>query len=149
MALYKWMRSVISKILQGFSTLSHNYLTVLANSSSDFFLSRLELLGLDSCNISEFPSFLKNQQELEVLSLSMNKISGDLPRWLLNVSTETMLFVNLSWNSLTGFNKSMISLPWVNLKVLDMSFNMLQGSLPLPSNSTLFHSIANNTLRVR
>ena len=53
-----------------------------------------------------------------------------------------MYSLNLLYNSLTNIRH----LPWKNLQVLDLSYNFLQGPLPIPSSGTYFFSISRNNL---
>ncbi|XP_031266994.1 receptor-like protein 7 [Pistacia vera] len=124
--------------------LSYNNLTVLTSNISAN--ASLELLGLASCNLDKFPDFLKNQESLEWLDLSHNHISGQIPQWFWNTSVNTLDYLNLSFNSLTGFDQHSVVLPWEHLRTLDLRFNMLEGSLPIPAKSmyTLFYLASNN-----
>jgi len=74
------------------------YLTSLDISGNDLLLVTKEpnanatcqnfvALGFSSCNLSEFPNFLRNQHELEYLNMSNNKIHGQVPEWMWNTST--------------------------------------------------------------
>ncbi|KAK7860549.1 receptor-like protein 47 [Quercus suber] len=74
-----------------------------------FFRDVHAVLGLGSCNLSDFPEFLRNQDQLEVLELSQNNIHGQIPKWVSNLSTDTLVFLSMSGNSLTGvWEKSLI-----------------------------------------
>ena len=98
----------------------------------------IELLDLSSCNLREFPFFLKTQNELQILDLSNNKIEGKVPKWFWNVGKETLTRLNLSFNLLGGFEQPLTVLPWKNMEYLDLRSNELQGSLPIPPLSTLY-----------
>nr|KJB28121.1 hypothetical protein B456_005G028600 [Gossypium raimondii] len=52
-------------------------------------------LGLSSCNLTEFPEFIKRQDKLVDLDLSNNHIHGVVPNWLWKSSLSR---VNLSFN---------------------------------------------------
>ncbi|XP_058005964.1 receptor-like protein 43 [Hevea brasiliensis] len=97
-------------------------------------ISQCNFTGLASCNLSEFPTFLHNQDQLQFLDLSSNNIHGQIPSWVWNISTTSMYFMNLSHNFLTGFQQDPypVVLQWTHLRVLDLRFNMLQGSLSIP-----------------
>ncbi|KAK8682383.1 hypothetical protein V6N13_054771 [Hibiscus sabdariffa] len=58
-------------------------------------LADLESLSLRSCNLTEFPEFIKTQDKLVVLDLSNNHIQGVVPDWLWKTS---LVSVNLSFN---------------------------------------------------
>ncbi|XP_021759202.1 receptor-like protein 12 [Chenopodium quinoa] len=107
-------------------------------------LLQLEILDLDSCNLTEFPEFLHSQGELKVLSLSGNKIKGDIPQWFVNTTRENLLILNLSNNLLTGFEQPLVFIPWYNLQMLDLNDNKLRGQLPTPPSSTQVYQVSNN-----
>lgn len=94
----------------------------------------------------EFPDFLRYQNELELLDLSNNKIHDGIPEWMSNTSLETFLFIRLSGNFLTSFHQSSSMLPWVNLRVLDLNSNMLQGQVPLPPSTITYYDVSHNNL---
>ncbi|XP_057249917.1 receptor-like protein 6 [Beta vulgaris subsp. vulgaris] len=100
----------------------------------------LTYLGLSSCNINEFPSFLKHQSNLQTLLLSNNNIHGDVPKWLQNLKISDL---DLSHNSLSG---GLEYLPWENMQSIDFSYNMLRGQLPFSraAISILSFSASNN-----
>ncbi|KAK7860047.1 receptor-like protein 47, partial [Quercus suber] len=62
---------------------------------------KFKSLELGSCNLSDFPKFLRNQDQLEVLDLSQNNIHGQIPKWISNLSIDTLLILCMSENSLT------------------------------------------------
>jgi Leucine-rich repeat (LRR) protein len=102
--------------------ISGNQLSLFSEeTSANATFHKLRALGCSSCNLSEFPNFLKNQHELEYLNLSNNKIHGQVPKWMWNTNN-------------TG------------LQVLDLRSNFLQGSLPIPPVSTFLFYISNNLL---
>ncbi|RVW37544.1 Receptor like protein 42 [Vitis vinifera] len=112
-------------------------ISLLSYTSTNATLPKFKLLGLASCNLTEFPDFLQNQQELEVLILSTNKIHGPIPKWMWNISKETLEALFLSNNFLSGFSQVPDVLPWSRMSILELSSNMLQGSLPVPPSSTV------------
>ncbi|KAL1162486.1 hypothetical protein V6Z11_A07G203800 [Gossypium hirsutum] len=128
--------------------LSGNYLSLLTNVSINVAPPKLKLLGLASCNLSEFPSFLRSQDELEILELAENKIHGQIPNWFWGVGKQNLQYLNLGFNSLTGsiFQKLPAVLPWSNLKDFNLESNMLQGSLPHPPPSISSYKVSNNML---
>ncbi|XP_062018173.1 receptor-like protein 6 [Rosa rugosa] len=129
--------------------LSGNSLDVITetktmNASS---IARLEYLGLGSCNISEFPNFLRYQNTLMYLNLSRNGMHGQVPKWMWNTSRESLGFLDISHNLLSGFDQPPAVLPWVRLEGLDLSFNKLSGPMLVPSLQYLmFYHISNNKL---
>ncbi|OMO57883.1 hypothetical protein COLO4_35013 [Corchorus olitorius] len=131
-------------------SLSFNKFTVLSKSSSDntnnISLPKLVRLRLASCNLISFPDFLRSQDRLQLLDLSLNQIHGLIPKWIWQMSTKTLLQINLSQNLLTGFERSPMVLPWSKLVVLNLRNNMLKGSLPIPPFSTAVYLLSNNSL---
>nr|XP_048329058.1 receptor like protein 27-like [Ziziphus jujuba var. spinosa]XP_048329059.1 receptor like protein 27-like [Ziziphus jujuba var. spinosa] len=116
-------------------------LSTTSNLSSQF-----RGIYLSSCNIREFPMFLKTQGILEALDLSNNNISNPIPRWLLSVGIETLYYLNLSHNFIRGWEKAPLILPWKVMDTLDLHSNMLHGSLVVPPMSTTYFSISENSL---
>ncbi|XP_059433860.1 receptor-like protein 7 [Corylus avellana] len=126
--------------------LSNNNISLLTKPSTNATLPKFEALFLGSCDLSEFPDFLNNQDELLYLDLSLNKIYGQIPKWMWNLSKETLFELYLDSNSLTGFDQLPVFPTRTNLKILDLSSNKLRGSLPIPPPSILWYSVSNNTL---
>ncbi|KAF3457076.1 hypothetical protein FNV43_RR01733 [Rhamnella rubrinervis] len=128
--------------------LSGNKLSVLTESSSNTngTFPSFQKLGLSSCNLTLFPDLLKYQDGLQMLDLRGNQLHGQIPNWIWNTSTETMFYVDISENSLTGFDQPLVFIPWVNLIWLDLSFNKLQGQLPIPPPTTMGYIVTNNKL---
>ena len=112
-------------------------------------LPKFKTLGLSSCNLREFPIFLKVQNELTYLDLSDNKIEGKVPKWFWNVGQETLQSLNISFNRLSGFEQPPIILPWKSLEYLNLQSNMFQGLLPIPPLSTKYFFASNNNLTGR
>ncbi|KAJ0054323.1 hypothetical protein Pint_01853 [Pistacia integerrima] len=125
--------------------LSSNNLS-LHTSTSVTVLPKLVFIGLGSCNLNKFPNFLQSQDQLELLDLSSNNIAGQIPKWLLNVSTGSLEYLNVSYNLLTGFDQHPVVLPWIRLSILDLRFNKLQGPLPIPPVSTSHYLLSSNRL---
>ncbi|XP_058111886.1 receptor-like protein 7 [Magnolia sinica] len=123
--------------------LSDNNLSVQYGSGNSTFvsISQLQSLLLRSCNISTFSNFLRNQVQLRELDLSYNKISGEIPKWIWEVGNGSLISLNLSHNVLQGIVPSPHLLLINELRVLDISSNKLEGSLPIPSPSIFFFSI--------
>ncbi|KAF8011007.1 hypothetical protein BT93_J1594 [Corymbia citriodora subsp. variegata] len=103
-------------------------------------------LGLGSCNLNGFPKFLQDQDYLVVLDLSHNNISGQVPEWFLNLSIEFLSHLNLSGNFLTSFAQDPVIFKWKSLLDVDLSFNKLQGSIPIPTSKIRNYFISNNRL---
>ncbi|GLU17259.1 hypothetical protein SLE2022_336420 [Rubroshorea leprosula] len=62
--------------------LSRNNFSLLIKTkkSTNTTTAKFENLGLGSCNLKEFPSFLRNQDQLETLGLASNDIGGKIPK---------------------------------------------------------------------
>ncbi|XP_048328880.2 receptor like protein 27-like [Ziziphus jujuba] len=103
--------------------LSRSCLFGSINSNSTLF----NLVHLQRLNLADF---LRHQNQVRWISLSNNKISGEIPKWMWNTSTDTLDFLPIANNFITGSQPAII--PWVNMKVYIVSFNMLQGVPPIP-----------------
>ena len=123
-----------------------NNLSLLIDPSNNTILQNFRVLRLGSCHLGDFPDFLQNQGQLEVLSLSMNNILGQIPKWITNLSKYTLEILDLSGNCLTGFDQTSYALPWTNLQILDLRYNNFQGSLPIPPPSIVVYQVTNNIL---
>ncbi|TYG71759.1 hypothetical protein ES288_D05G424100v1 [Gossypium darwinii] len=123
--------------------LSYNNLSLTSNSTSsvNHILSNLTDLLLSSCNLSEFPQFLKGLKSLESLDLSCNKIEGKIPQWMQKVGNDSLSFLNVSHNSLTEVEH----FPWKNIEVLDLSSSLIRGNLPIPASTIHVFLISNNS----
>ncbi|KAI8558075.1 hypothetical protein RHMOL_Rhmol04G0060400 [Rhododendron molle] len=94
------------------------------NSTTNATLPKFEVIKLASCNLKEFPDFLRFQDELEVLNLANNGIHGQVPTWLWNTSKETTRDINLHGNFLTGFEQH------PNATFLDVVGSNFWGQVP-------------------
>ncbi|KAH0711035.1 hypothetical protein KY284_012462 [Solanum tuberosum] len=90
------------------------------------FLS-LSSLFLSSCQLKDFPHFLRNVKTLVYLDISNNKICGQIPDWFSGMRWDSLKFLNLSHNSLTGH---LPQFHYYSLEYLDLKFNSIQGPLP-------------------
>ncbi|XP_050261005.1 receptor-like protein 7 [Quercus robur] len=118
---------------------------IIGETSDNTTLQKFESLGFGRCNLSKFPDFLANQDELTWLVLDTNNIHGQVPAWFWNVSKKNLEVIDLSYNFLTSLGQHPILLPWTHLAILDLTSNKLQGSLPIPSFSTLQYRVSNNS----
>ncbi|KAK9222232.1 hypothetical protein WN944_010666 [Citrus x changshan-huyou] len=127
--------------------LSSNKISVLTGTTSSTNMQKFKIIGLRSCNLSEFPSFLHNQDQLISLDLSSNKIAGKIPEWLFSAGTNSLDYLNLSYNLLMDFEHNLRVLPLNKLGALDFRFNKLKGPLPIPiSVFTSSYLVSNNQL---
>ncbi|EFH55114.1 leucine-rich repeat family protein [Arabidopsis lyrata subsp. lyrata] len=112
---------------------SLEYLSLLENNFADSFslnpltnLTKLKfIVVLRFCSLVGIPSFLVYQKKLRLVDLSSNKLSGNIPTWLLtnNPGLEVLQLQN---NSFINF-----SMPTIvhNLQILDFSANNI-GKFP-------------------
>ncbi|XP_016647539.1 PREDICTED: LRR receptor-like serine/threonine-protein kinase FLS2 isoform X2 [Prunus mume] len=116
---------------------------------------QLEMLILDYWHLepSELPMWLQSQTQLRVLSMPNTRISGTIPTWLWNFSSQ-LEYIDLSENKLYGEVRIFRSSPFSEIFLGSNQFN---GSLPLVSSTvglldlsnssfsgTLFHFFCNN-----
>ncbi|XP_030964405.1 receptor-like protein 35 [Quercus lobata] len=94
------------------------FLGIKSNSNHTF--PYLRTLSLSSCNITEFPKFLKSSKYLRHLDLSYNGIPNQIPKWMFEVAE--------------------------NLQFLDLHANLLQGNLPIPPSTMIAIFMSNNRL---
>ncbi|TXG64733.1 hypothetical protein EZV62_011727 [Acer yangbiense] len=128
--------------------LSSNILSVFMNNTvANTNSQKLTCIGLRSCNLSNFPNFLRNQDSLLVLDLSSNSITGKIPRWFLNDSVPSLEYLNLSHNLFTGFDQHPNVRPPYFLTTFDVRYNKLEGALPfIPSMFMAEYLVSNNKL---
>ncbi|XP_060667247.1 receptor-like protein 33 [Ziziphus jujuba] len=124
--------------------LSYNSLSLTTNVSLNISaLPMFDRLFLSSCNITEFPVFLKAQNDLAILDLSNNRIGGLIPKWFLSMN---LGWLSLSHNFIAGWEEVPLIHQWKGLRHLDLNSNMLQGPLLVPPISTVSFLISNNSL---
>ncbi|KAJ6894595.1 hypothetical protein NC652_028378 [Populus alba x Populus x berolinensis] len=127
----------------GIKLRGHN-LSGLVNSTEFLDLPYLERLNLVNCNIGEIPSFLQKVGRLVELDLSNNNIHGEVPKWIWQF--ERLVYLNLSNNFLNGFEAPSSGPFSSSLTFLDLSSNLLEGSIPILPPSVSFLSLAKNKL---
>ncbi|XP_058776676.1 receptor-like protein 47 [Vicia villosa] len=133
--------------LQNLTTLDlgHNNLFVDANikdghDASSFFPSLINL-WLPSCNLRAFPNFLKYRSSMLYLDLSNNQISGKIPNWIWRF--DSMIVLNVSYNSLTGFEGPLHNLS-SNLFKLDLHSNQFHGLAPTFLKNAIYLDYSSN-----
>ena len=109
--------------------LSYNNLSVItSNTNINASLPDLIELRLSSCNMNEFPNFPRDNLNLRLIDLSYNQIHGQLPNWQGSMWEDTLDYLNLTHNFITG---TLDHLPnWKNLGIFDLQSNRLQGPFP-------------------
>ncbi|XP_039821923.1 probable LRR receptor-like serine/threonine-protein kinase At1g56140 isoform X2 [Panicum virgatum] len=118
---------------------------ILSGSSSLAFISNMTSLNtliLRNCRVSDSLASVNFSRfaRLNLLDLSFNNITGQVPQALLNLNSLNFLF--LGNNSLSG---SLPSSKGPNLKYLDFSYNQLSGSFPSwASQNMQLDLVANN-----
>ncbi|KAK8517857.1 hypothetical protein V6N13_128013 [Hibiscus sabdariffa] len=127
--------------------LSDNRFSLVTTTVMNATVPKFTILTLASCNLLEFPNFLSGQDELAYLNLSRNKIHGFIPKWIWDLSPQTLEVLYLSENFLTGFQQPAVVPPWTTLRVLDLRSNKLRGSLPIPPASIYQYFVSNNLLK--
>ncbi|MBA0733622.1 hypothetical protein Gogos_017615, partial [Gossypium gossypioides] len=135
---------VLSKLKElGELNLSNNtLLSWSSDSGSNTTFQELHTLYFSSCNVRQFPNFLRSAKKLSLLDLSNNSIQGSILKWE-SEGWEQLTVLNLSYNSLTGLEH----FPGKNLKFLDLRSNLLHNLplTPLPPSLQGFW-ISNNNL---
>ncbi|XP_031098262.1 receptor-like protein 50 [Ipomoea triloba] len=127
-----------------FLDISHNSLAVETNirAAELSLLPEFRILYLASCNLHKFPDFLKNQSKLQMLDLSSNAISGEIPEWISEMGTRNLLFLNLSHNLLHNMQKPK---EYGSLYYLDLNSNMFSGQIPQPPSLAVYLDLSNNS----
>ncbi|KAK8371540.1 hypothetical protein V6Z11_A01G249400 [Gossypium hirsutum] len=93
-------------------------------------------LKLESCNLTEFPDFLKNQSSLIQLDLSKNQIHGKIPNWIWKATS--LEYLNLSQNFFVEFQRPLENIT-SNVRFLDAHGNQLQGQIPILNPYDVFY----------
>ncbi|KAK8449027.1 hypothetical protein SEVIR_7G149600v4 [Setaria viridis] len=125
--------------------LSANKLTVIVDddhiSSLSASLPQINSLGLACCNMTKIPSLLRYVL-VNDLDLSCNQIGGSIPRWIWGGQVENVdvFKFNLSRNKFTDID---LALDNARIYYLDLSFNKIQGHIPIPM-SPQFLDYSNN-----
>ncbi|KAJ0037971.1 hypothetical protein Pint_23915 [Pistacia integerrima] len=132
-----------------FSKLSK--LLTLVLSSNSFILNvssnwvppfQVGVLYLGSCRLGpSFPYWLKSQRAVDYLDLSNASILGPIPNWFWDLSG-SMTYFNLSFNQLQGQLPNPLNVS-TNAHI-DLSSNILKGSIPLPSFPLPVLALSNN-----
>ncbi|GLT40075.1 hypothetical protein SLA2020_142330 [Shorea laevis] len=102
-----------------------NNLSLRMNVNANFTLPKLTHVSFSSCNLSEFPNFIRHSNGLQSLVLSKNSIHGNIPEWI--CEKDDLEILDLSHNNLIG--KIPNCLP-KSLSVLNLQANHFHGNVP-------------------
>ncbi|PIN19975.1 Leucine-rich repeat protein [Handroanthus impetiginosus] len=104
---------------------------------------QLSSLILGRCKLGPyFPTWIQNQKAVEVVDISSAKISDIIPYWFWD-TIQICRHLNMSYNQIYGVLPDLSSK--LNLLIMDLSSNELNGSLPLlPPNATNINLSGNN-----
>ncbi|GLT73517.1 hypothetical protein SLA2020_453680 [Shorea laevis] len=100
---------------------------------------QLSFLSLSFLALKELPYFLYHQNDLRVVDISHNNITGGFPSWLFKNNTGLEV-LNLGYNSISG-PLQLHSQPHFNIAILDVSKNSLLGHIPINMSSVFPHLI--------
>ncbi|XP_057989219.1 receptor-like protein EIX2 [Hevea brasiliensis] len=104
---------------------------------------QLESLYISSCCLnSSFPVWLKSQSDIIYLHFSNASVSGIVPDWFWDMSAN-LKDLNASFNQLQGRLPNPLKL---SADVLDLSSNLFEGHIPLPSVPISVLDLSNNQL---
>ncbi|XP_028096255.1 LOW QUALITY PROTEIN: receptor-like protein EIX2 [Camellia sinensis] len=144
---YNQLTGVISET--HFATLSKLKILTLASNSfvlnvSSNWVPPFKVINLDmgSCQLGpSFPAWLKSQKELQFLNLPNTSISGSLPSWFWDISSNLSL-LNVSFNQLKGQLPNQFSV--TAFADIDLSSNLFEGPIPLPTVQIELLDLSNN-----
>ncbi|KAK2631649.1 hypothetical protein EUGRSUZ_L02633 [Eucalyptus grandis] len=99
-------------------------------------------LKMGSCQIGpSFPAWVRYQNEIGSLDFSNASISGPVPSWFWNISSD-LSNLNMSLNRLHGQLPN--PLPVARFAYVDLSSNLFQGPLPVPISIVEALDLSNN-----
>ncbi|GKV50830.1 hypothetical protein SLEP1_g57516 [Rubroshorea leprosula] len=105
--------------------LSDNNLSLRMNVNANFTLPKLTDVSFSSCNLSEFPNFIRHSNGLQSLVLSKNSIHGNIPQWI--CEKDDLQILDLSHNNLIGKIPNCLL---KSLSVLNLQANYFGGNVP-------------------
>ncbi|XP_019093282.1 PREDICTED: probable LRR receptor-like serine/threonine-protein kinase At4g36180 [Camelina sativa] len=101
---------------------------------------QLSVVVLRVCSLEKIPFFLLYQKNLRLIDLSRNRLSGNVPTWLL-ANNPTLEVLQLQKNLFTIFQMPTIV---HNLQFLDFSVNHISGPFPDHIGHALPHLVRMN-----
>ncbi|GKV43698.1 hypothetical protein SLEP1_g50958 [Rubroshorea leprosula] len=102
-----------------------NNLSLRMNVNANFTLPKLTHVSFSSCNLSEFPNFIRQSNGLQSLVLSKNSIHGNIPKWI--CEKDDLKILDLSHNNLIGEIPNCLP---KSLLVLNLQANYFDGNIP-------------------
>ncbi|XLU48351.1 hypothetical protein S245_043165 [Arachis hypogaea] len=97
---------------------------------------------MGSCVLGpSFPAWLKSQNKVDYLDFSNAGISGFVPNWFWDMSSN-MSYLNISHNELQG--KLPTPIPIAQFTAVDLSFNKFEGPIHLPTVPVSFLDFSHN-----
>lgn len=126
-------------------------LKILSLASNSFVLNvsstwlppfQIRNLNMGSCQLgNSFPGWLRSQKEIMFLDISNASISDSIPIWFWDLSANLSL-LNVSFNRLQGeLPRSFEVTPYADI---DLSYNLFEGFIPLPSVPIELLDLSNN-----
>lgn len=117
-----------------FLSLSNNLISLIDDEGETVSpsLPNIRTLYLASCKLTKIPGTLRYLDAILDIDLSSNQITGAIPRWIWENRTYQLNSLNLSHNMFTTVEQSPSLVNIAYLTYLDLSFNRLQGSIPIP-----------------
>ncbi|XP_058216966.1 receptor-like protein EIX1 [Rhododendron vialii] len=107
---------------------------------------QIEIIKLSSCKLGpHFPEWLRTQHNFFVLDISSAGIVGYIPSWFWDLSPG-LNTLKLSHNQISGFLPD-LSLKFPNATGIDLSNNLLTGSIPLVPTNLVFLNLSKNKFR--
>ncbi|KAK0589046.1 hypothetical protein LWI29_008930 [Acer saccharum] len=109
-------------------------ISLVFNINSDWIAPfKLRYIKIRSCQLGpKFPTWLRNQSELNTVVLNNAKISDTIPDWFLQLDLK-LQELDVAYNQLSGKVPNSISL--LNPSIVDLSSNCFEGRLPLWSSN--------------
>ncbi|XP_059625018.1 receptor-like protein EIX2 [Cornus florida] len=102
-------------------------------------------LSFRSCRLGpQFPHWLHSQKNLVILDISHTGISGTIPRWFWNLSSQ-ILYLNFSHNHIHGEIVDGLLAVSMPFSTIDLSSNHLNGRLPRLSSNISTLDLSNNS----
>ncbi|KAJ0600648.1 putative leucine-rich repeat-containing, plant-type, leucine-rich repeat domain superfamily [Helianthus annuus] len=125
--------------------LSYSGLSVVTRNDAHYVNPDFYVLSLVSCSLTVIPAFLHAMNNLQVLDLSRNHISGHIPAWAGEIGGNNLSYLDLSDNSIIGLPEFRSD----RLQYLNLRSNIIQGPFPqwiCDKKHLKYLDISNNTI---